>query len=402
MNILKGQKVDITKDRNISKLLIELEWSQADATIEIDGAAFLLSASGQCEQDENLIFYGNPVSQEDAVLHSKPNGSSKEQFTMSMQKLPAEVQKIALALTVQEGGSADHHFGSVSQLKLRIINPVNSETIIAFEFGTDLNQETAIVAGELYLHKGEWKFNAIGSGFNGGLAALCSNYGIEVLEEEAADEEAGEEQESAQMARAESSHSPLQGGTQQPVSVATPPRMISQRLVVLHKQEAVSIQPSATLTATLQWENPRHDLDLYVFYVNKQGIADKIHYKNREKATSSSYFEFKGDSAQAAVETVTIRSADELLYVLFAVYSPLTNGVSSFKSMRARVTVKTDSGQTLIAPLTQNNQSASWVAISKLDLSKGNQLIVSHVEAYSKPGSNQEPRLQPDGIFHMN
>ena len=37
-----------------------------------------------------------------------------------------------------------------------------------------------VVVGELYRHNGEWKFNAIGSGFQGGLAALCGHYGIEV------------------------------------------------------------------------------------------------------------------------------------------------------------------------------------------------------------------------------
>jgi len=36
------------------------------------------------------------------------------------------------------------------------------------------------VFGELYKHNGEWKFNAIGSGYQGGLAALCANYGVEV------------------------------------------------------------------------------------------------------------------------------------------------------------------------------------------------------------------------------
>jgi len=40
--------------------------------------------------------------------------------------------------------------------------------------------ETAIVVCELYRHGTEWKFSAIGSGFQGGLAALCNNYGLEV------------------------------------------------------------------------------------------------------------------------------------------------------------------------------------------------------------------------------
>jgi len=37
--------------------------------------------------------------------------------------------------------------------------------------------------GELYLNKGQWKFRAIGQGFNGGLAAMCVHFGVSVAEE---------------------------------------------------------------------------------------------------------------------------------------------------------------------------------------------------------------------------
>ncbi|WP_446430479.1 TerD family protein [Paenibacillus agricola] len=53
--------------------------------------------------------------------------------------------------------------------------------------GTELKLETAIVVGELYINNGAWKFNAIASGFHGGLSALCSHYGIVVIEEESSE-----------------------------------------------------------------------------------------------------------------------------------------------------------------------------------------------------------------------
>ena len=43
----------------------------------------------------------------------------------------------------------------------------------------DFSIETAVIFGELYKNNGEWKFNAIGSGYQGGLAAICANYGVE-------------------------------------------------------------------------------------------------------------------------------------------------------------------------------------------------------------------------------
>jgi len=46
-----------------------------------------------------------------------------------------------------------------------------------------MSVETAIVFGELYKHNNEWKFNPIGSGYKGGLNALCNDYGVTVEEE---------------------------------------------------------------------------------------------------------------------------------------------------------------------------------------------------------------------------
>lgn len=63
---------------------------------------------------------------------------------------------------------------------IRLVNVETNEEIIRYDLGEDFSIETAVVVGEIYRHNGEWKFNAIGSGFQGGLAALCGHYGIEV------------------------------------------------------------------------------------------------------------------------------------------------------------------------------------------------------------------------------
>nr|WP_049755835.1 TerD family protein [Desulforamulus reducens] len=52
--------------------------------------------------------------------------------------------------------------------------------LIRFNMGRNFNAETAIVVAELYRYKGEWKFNPIAMGYQGGLAALCGSFGIDV------------------------------------------------------------------------------------------------------------------------------------------------------------------------------------------------------------------------------
>ena len=47
-----------------------------------------------------------------------------------------------------------------------------------YDLTEDFSIETAIVIAELYRHNGEWKFNAVGAGYQGGLEALCRGYGV--------------------------------------------------------------------------------------------------------------------------------------------------------------------------------------------------------------------------------
>ncbi len=187
MQLLKGQKVDITRGRKVSSLSLNFGWSTVSAEIGIDAAAFLLSEQNRCERDENFIFYGNPLSTNGAAAHSNLNQGDKEAVTISLSKLPADITKIALTLTIYEGEKLGHSMKDVVAPYLRIMDHDNGEELFRFEYGLDLSAETAIVVGELYRHAGEWKFSAIGSGFNGGLAALCTHYGLELEEADSAE-----------------------------------------------------------------------------------------------------------------------------------------------------------------------------------------------------------------------
>lgn len=63
---------------------------------------------------------------------------------------------------------------------IRLFDEITGTELLRYDLGEDFSVETAIVVAELYRHNGEWKFNAVGSGFSGGLAALCGNFGVDV------------------------------------------------------------------------------------------------------------------------------------------------------------------------------------------------------------------------------
>ncbi|MBQ2116663.1 MAG: TerD family protein, partial [Lachnospiraceae bacterium] len=94
--------------------------------------------------------------------------------------VPPTVTRIAFTCTIYEAEKRHQNFGQVSNAFIRIYNEENGEELLRYDLGEDFSIETAVVFGEVYRNGEEWKFNAIGSGYQGGLAALCANYGVEV------------------------------------------------------------------------------------------------------------------------------------------------------------------------------------------------------------------------------
>ena len=100
-----------------------------------------------------------------------------------MTKIPTDVQKIAFTVTIYEAYKRNQNFGQVSNAYIRLVDDSTGNEIVRYNLGEDYSIETALVVGEVYRHNGDWKFNAVGAGFAGGLAALCANYGIDAVSE---------------------------------------------------------------------------------------------------------------------------------------------------------------------------------------------------------------------------
>ena len=103
-----------------------------------------------------------------------------EQIKVNLSAVPGSVSRIVFTATIYEAETRRQNFGQVNNAFIRIFNETNGEELLKYDLGEDFSIETAVVFGELYKNGEEWKFNAIGSGYQGGLAALCANYGVEV------------------------------------------------------------------------------------------------------------------------------------------------------------------------------------------------------------------------------
>ena len=189
INLSKGQKVSLTKGNpGLRKIMVGLGWDinafDSGADFDLDASAFLAGADGRCPTEREFIFYGNLEHSSGAVKHMGDNLTGEgdgddEQIEVDLSKVPANIEKIAFTVTNYDAETRHQNFGQVSNAFCRIVDESTGAELVRFDLGEDFSIETAIVVGELYKHNGEWKFNAIGSGFQGGLAALCGHYGID-------------------------------------------------------------------------------------------------------------------------------------------------------------------------------------------------------------------------------
>lgn len=189
INLSKGQKISLSKEvPGLSRIMVGLGWDtnryDGNADFDLDASAFLVGANGKCTCSGDFVFYNNLEHPSGAVKHMGDNRTGDgegddEQIFVDLSKIPANIEKIAVTVTIFDAEKRRQNFGQVSNAYCRMVNDDTGEEIIRYDLGEDFSIETAMVVGELYRHNSEWKFNAIGSGFSGGLAALCRNYGLD-------------------------------------------------------------------------------------------------------------------------------------------------------------------------------------------------------------------------------
>lgn len=188
ISLQKGQKIDLTKTNpGLTKILVGLGWDtnkyDGGADFDLDSSAFLLDESGRAASEQDFIFYGNLRDASGSVVHLGDNltgagDGDDEQIKIDLSAVPANIAKIDFTVTIYDSDARKQNFGQVSNAFIRIVDENSGTELMRYDLGEDFSIETAVVVAELYRNGAEWKFNAIGSGFNGGLAALCQNYGL--------------------------------------------------------------------------------------------------------------------------------------------------------------------------------------------------------------------------------
>ncbi len=190
INLSKGQKINLTKDNpGLKKVIVGLGWDtnryDGGYDFDLDASAFLVGGNGKVNNDLDFIFYNNLEHPSKSVVHTGDNRTGEgdgddESILIDFSKIPANIDKIGITVTIHDAEVRSQNFGQVTNAFVRIVNEETSSEILRYDLTEEFSIETALVFCELYRFEGEWKFSAVGSGFQGGLASLCKNYGLDV------------------------------------------------------------------------------------------------------------------------------------------------------------------------------------------------------------------------------
>lgn len=189
ISLQKGGNVNLSKEApGMKKMLVGLGWSMRSTdgdAFDLDGSVFLLGAGGKVRSDADFVFYNQAKSSDGSVVHSGDNRTGEgegddESITVELDKVPADVEKIAVCVTIHDAEAKRQNFGMVASAYVRCVDAVSNVEVARYDLSEDASVETAMIFGEIYRHSGEWKFKAMGQGFKGGLGPMAKNFGVNV------------------------------------------------------------------------------------------------------------------------------------------------------------------------------------------------------------------------------
>lgn len=189
VNLSKGQKVDLTKSNpGLAKITVGLGWDvnkyDGGNEFDLDATAFCLNASGKVNSEKEFIFYNNKSNSNGSIVSSGDNRSGEgagddESIKINLANVPADTLMVAFCITIHDAVQRNQNFGQVANAYVRVVNEETGAELIRYDLGEDFSVETAVVVGELYRHQTDWKFSAVGSGYQNGLTGLCNDFGVQ-------------------------------------------------------------------------------------------------------------------------------------------------------------------------------------------------------------------------------
>ncbi|WP_431043448.1 TerD family protein [Streptomyces sp. P1-3] len=181
----KGANVALTAlSEDSGAVIVSLSWSSAEGDGDADVSVLLLDDKGKVRSDADFYFYNHPAAADGSIqlLGKTPtDNGSEDRISLDLTAVPPDVSRIVVAASRYAGAC----FGDLEDIRLTLADRAG-EVLLGFSID-DASVETAFIFGELYQRGEEWKFRAVGQGYESGLAGLATDFGIDIADEDAED-----------------------------------------------------------------------------------------------------------------------------------------------------------------------------------------------------------------------
>jgi tellurium resistance protein TerD len=184
IELSKGERV--TLQRGLKNITLGLGWDPNEGTghdFDLDASAFMLNTNGKIPKDEYFIYYNNMFSPdgsvegaEDDLTGGASDGGDDEEIKVNLEKVSHDIEEIVFVVTIHDFEARKQNFGQVRNSYIRIVNTDSNEEIMKYELDEDYSIETAVEFARLYRRGGEWKFEAMGKGYDKGLEYFVNKY----------------------------------------------------------------------------------------------------------------------------------------------------------------------------------------------------------------------------------
>jgi tellurite resistance protein TerA len=385
MDLQPGQNISISKQSPAPAVVeIALSWEPATTPLTLDSSAFALNAQGKVRGDDDFIFY-NQLALTGSGVQRASDGRS---FTVAFAKLPAGIERIVIALTIDQGQRRGQSFGQLSQVRADLRDAASKTPLAAFPMATKIMAETALIVGEFYLRNGEWKFRAVGQGFVGGLGPLARQYGVDVADDP----------------EVAPPPPPAPRPTVSPPAPAKPIRL--EKITLEKKGSSISLEKKGQgfeeLVINLNWNQGgssgkgffgrltgggKIDLDLGCLFKLRDGRAGAVQALGDSFGSLQQppYIQLMGDdrtgaSAQGEFLHINGRQWQQLEKVV--VFAFIYEGVPNWSATDAVVTIQTPGQPTLEIRLDSHQSDQRMCALVLLENQGGNIKVTKLVEYF--------------------
>ncbi|MGI2327950.1 TerD family protein [Planococcus sp. YIM B11945] len=189
VNLVKGQKIDLTKGRSsLSSLMVGLGWDPVaakksggflggllggggggGADVDCDASVILLDESGKLKSKENLIYFGNKQSKDGSVVHSGDNltGAGEgddETIQIDLKRISPNVHRLIFVVNIYNAKQKRQDFGMIQNAFIRLVDNQSKEELVHYNLTENYSGKMSLILGEMYRQGSEWKFSAVGEG----------------------------------------------------------------------------------------------------------------------------------------------------------------------------------------------------------------------------------------------